>query len=403
MGTSRGEFSLLKTFVGAGQVAGDAGRSRLDVALWRAKAGILALAMGAGLVTFLALPGHGPVGLLVGLAGTLLAIVYFVARDRIGTPRDACLQAAKQVSVAARAEPSAQSAAGFLERFRQSLDLAESEAEEAARASEARGFTPIRFAARHGPGHAEPVASLSGGNELRHYLNNRLGIRAANSASGTRRLIVPKDESDREGTVLVSLDAVLDRILVSGGGVVPFALLVSGASATADAAAGAISIARALVAAGAQAVLLDLAHGPRSVAAALGLPRSPGLTDLCAGRASFEDIVGVDAETPLHVIAAGNPRFAGSGDQQARFAPIFTALTETYDCVVLHADRAALRRLAQAPRFELPVVVAVSAAGMSAPVNMSDFAALGTQVIAYEPGAPERRPRFLGWAAHAGA
>jgi Mrp family chromosome partitioning ATPase len=393
----------LKTFVGAGQVAGDPGRSRLDGALWRAKAGILALAMGAGLVIFLALPEHGALGLLVGVAATLLAIVYFVARDRVGPPCDAYIEAAKQVAGAARAEPSAQSAAGFLERFRQSLDLAESEAEEAARASEARGFTPIRFAARHGPGHAEPVVGLSGGNELRHYLNNRLGVRAAGSASGTRRTIVPKDESDREGTVLGSLDAVVDRILAAGEGAVPRALLVSGASATADAAAGAISIARALVAAGAQAVLLDLAHGPRSVAAALGLPRSPGLTDLCAGRASFEDIVGVDAETPLHVIAAGNPRFAGSGDRQARFAAIFTALTETYDSVVLHADRAALRRLAQAPKFQLPIVVAVSAAGMSAPVNMNDFAALGAQIIAYEHAATERRPRFLGWAAHAGA
>jgi Mrp family chromosome partitioning ATPase len=393
----------LKTFVGAGQVAGDAGRSRLDAALWRAKAGILALAMGAGLVTFLALPEHGSAGLLVGVAGILFAVVYFVARDRIGTPRDAEIQAARQVAVAARAEPSAQSAAGFLERFRQSLDLAESEAEEAAQASEARGFTRARFAARHGPGNAEPVTELSGGNELRHYLNNRLGVSRASSASGTRRIIVSKDESDAAGIVLESLDAVLDHILAAGHGAVPRALLVSGASGTADAAAGAISIARSLVAAGAQAVLLDLAHGPRSVAAALDLPRSPGLTDLCAGRAGFEDIVGVDAETPLHVIAAGNPRFAGSGDQQARFAPIFAALTETYDSVVLHADRAALRRLAQAPRFQLPVVVAVSAAGMSAPVDMSDFAALGTQVIAYEHAATERRPRFLGWAAQAGA
>jgi Mrp family chromosome partitioning ATPase len=393
----------LKTFVGAGLVAGDAGRSRLDVALWRAKAGILALAIGSGLVTFLALPGHGPLGLLVGVAGTLLAIVYFVARDRIGTSRDADIQDWKQVAVAARAAPSAQSAAGFLERFRQSLDLAESEAEEAAKAPEAKGSTRPRFAARHVPGNAEPVAGLSDGNELRHYLNNRLGVRAASSASGTRRISVTKDESDAAGIVLQSLDAVLDHILAAGGGAVPRALLVSGASATADAAAGAVSIARALVAAGAQAVLLDLAHGPRSVAAALDLPRSPGLTDLCAGRAGFEDIVGVDTETPLHVIAAGNPRFAGAGDQQARFASIFTALTETYDSVVLHADRAALRRLAQAPGFQLPVVVAVSAAGMSAPGNMSDFAALGTQIIAYAHAATERRPRFLGWAAQAGA
>jgi hypothetical protein len=51
------------------------------------------------------------------------------------------------------------------------------------------------------------------------------------------------------------------------------------------------------------------------------------------------------------VIAAGNPRFAGSGDQQARFAPIFAALTETYDSVVLHADRAALRGWRKRPDF----------------------------------------------------
>jgi Mrp family chromosome partitioning ATPase len=393
----------LKTFVGAGQVAGDAGRSRLDVALWRAKAGILALAMGAGLVTFLALPAHGLLGLLVGLAGTLLAVVYFVARDRIGTPRDACVQSAKHMAAAARAELSTQSAAGFLERFRQSLDLAESEAEEAAKSSEARGFTRVRFAARHVPGNAEPIAGLSGGNELRHYLNNRLGVSLASSASGARRIILPKDESGAGGTVFASLDAVLDHIMAAGRGAVPRALLVTGTSATADAATEAISIARAFVAAGAQAVLLDLAHGPRSVAAALDLPRSPGLTDLCAGRAGFDDIVGVDAETPLHVIAAGSPRFAGSGDQQARFAPIFTALTETYDSVVLHADRAALRRLAAERRFEFPIVVAVLPAGTNATPDLSDFAALGSRLVAYEPAAKERRPRFLGWATQAGA
>ncbi len=353
--------------------------------------------MGAGLVTFLALPEHRSLGLLVGLVGTLLAIVYLVARERIGRPRDAERQVAKHMAMATRARPSAQSAAGFLERFRQSLDLPESEG------SEARGFKRARFATRHGPGRAEPVTDSSGGNELRHYLNNRLGMGPASSASGSLRLIVSKDESDGEGSALASLDVVLDRILAAGGGATPRALLVSGASAAADAAAVAISIARALVAAGAQAVLLDLAHGPRSVAAALDLPRAPGLTDLCAGRAGFEDIVGVDAETPLHVIAAGNPRFAGSGDEQARFAPIFAALTETYDSVVLHADRAALRRLAQAPRLQLPLVIAVSAAGTNAPGNMSDFAALGAQVIAYEQGATERRPRFLGWAAQADA
>jgi hypothetical protein len=168
-----------------------------------------------------------------------------------------------------------------------------------------------------------------------------------------------------------------------------------------DAAAEAISIARALVTASDQAVLLDLAHGPRSVSGALGLPRSPGLTDLSAGRAQFEDIIRIDAETPLQVIAAGNPRFAASAEENARLIAIFEALTATYDSVVIHADRDALRRFAPALRFELPVVIAVLPArnGGAGTTDLGDFSALGCQVVAYEQGGKECRPRFLGWAA----
>jgi Mrp family chromosome partitioning ATPase len=308
---------------------------------------------------------------------------------------------AKQAPIAARAEPSAQSAAGFLERFRQSLALAGGEAEEAAQEFGARGFARFRPAGKNIPENGEPTAGASGGNELRHYLNNRLGLRFAASASGARKtgIAAPQTRSGAESTVLASLDTVIDHSLAACQGATPRALLVCGAPSMADATAEAISIARALVAADGQVVLLDLAHGPSSVSGALGLPRSPGLADLSAGRVRFEDIVGIDAETPLHVIAAGNPRYAASADENARLAPIFAALIETYDSVVLYADSGALRRLAAERRFEFPIVVVVVPAGTGATADLSDFAALGSRLVAYEQGAKERRPRFLGWAA----
>jgi hypothetical protein len=380
----------------AGPVARNDNRPRLDRASWQAKAGILVLAAGTGLVTFITLPERGSLSLTVGLAAALLAIVYFLARDLLGRTRGVGTAAAQSSQIAfvtrlrgstthargaARAEPGAQSAAGFLARFRRSLELAESEAEEAAKEIGVRGFARLRFAT----GSAE-----NDGNDLRHYLNKRL----AASQTETRNAIVPK--YDAGASVLKSLDAVLDQIFPAQQDAGSRALLVGGAAAV-DATAEAISIARALVAAGRQVVLLDLAHGPHSISAALGLPRFPGLGDLAAARAQFEDVIALDADTPLHVIAAGNPRFAAP-DGNGRFAAILAALTEAYDSVVLHADREALRRTAPDLRSALSIAVVVLSQRAGAPADLSDFAALGCRTLAYEQRG-KRRPRFLGWAA----
>lgn len=377
----------------AGPVARSDNRPRLDRASWQAKAGILALAAGTGLVTFITLPERGSFSLTVGLAAALLAIVYVLARDLLGATHGAGTAAAqssqiafvtrlrgtaRQSRVAARAEPGAQSAAGFLARFRRSLEQGESEAEEVKEFG-VRGFARLRF--------ATGCAADNDGNDLRHYLNKRL----AASQAETRNAIVPKH--DAGAPVLKSLDAVLSQILPARQDAGSCAVLVGGAAI--DATEEAISIARALVAAGDQVVLLDLAHGPHSISAALGLPRFPGLADLAAGRAQFEDVIGLDAETPLHVIAAGNPRFAAD-DGNGRFAAILAALTEAYDSIVLHADREALRRTA--PDLGLSIAVAVLPQRAGGTADLSSFAALGCRTLAYEQGS-KRRPRFLGWAA----
>jgi hypothetical protein len=377
----------------AGPVARNDNRPRLDRASWQAKAGILALAAGAGLVTFITLPERGSFSITVGLTAALLAIVYVLARDLLGATQGAGTAAsqiafvtrlrgsARQSRVAARAEPGAQSAAGFLARFRRSLELGESEAEEAAKEFGVRGFARLRF--------VTGSAAENDGNDLRHYLNKRLAASQAETHA-----IVPKHDAGAH--VLKSLDAVLSQILPARQDAGSRALLIGGAAAI-DATAEAISIARALVTAGDQVVLLDLAHGPHSISAALGLPRFPGLADLAAGRAQFEDVIGLDTETPLHVIAAGNPRFAAD-DGNGRFAAIFAALTETYDSVVLHADREALRRTAPDLGFGLSIAVAVLPQRAGGTADLSGFAALGCRTLAFEQGS-KRRPRFLGWAA----
>lgn len=239
-------------------------------------------------------------------------------------------------------------------------------------------------------------------NDLRAYLNQRLTASASEPANDSVRkagAVASKTGSDKVGPVLKSLDAVINHILASGKGGAPRALLVAGAWPKIDATAEAISIARALVARREQVVLVDLTRGPAAISGPLGLPRSPGLSDLSAGRAGFEDVVKIDADTPLQVIAAGNPKLAADGDENDRFGRVFEALTQAYDSVVLHADPEAVRKLTPALKFELPVVVAVLPAGASArsdKTDLADFSALGCPVLVYEQNGKEPRSKLLG-------
>jgi hypothetical protein len=306
-----------------------------------------------------------------------------------------------------------QSAAGFLERLRRGLSPAAGESQTVATAPAEGWLGRVRGARPKEQGEAAvktaTIASPPPGNlpvlrtnDLRHYLNQRLAASAAEAANDTGRkekTEAPKAETEKVGPVLKSLDAVLNHILASGRGGAPRALLVAGASAKVDATAEAISIARALVARREQVVLVDLTRGPAAISGPLGLPRAPGLSDLTAGRAGFEDVVHVDSDSPLQVIPAGNPKLAVEGDENERFTRVFEALMGAYDSVVLHGDREAMRKLTPALKFELPLVVAVLPAGASASsskTDLSDFAALGCPVLVYEQSGKEPRSRLLG-------
>jgi Mrp family chromosome partitioning ATPase len=314
---------------------------------------------------------------------------------------DSPAPASAEIPVAAAA-----SAAGLLERLRRGLAPGDGQTAapppqggwlgrlRPARTDEARAENE---AASPPPGNM-PVLRT---NDLRHYLNQRLAASAAEAANDSPRkgdATASRADADKVGPVLKSLDAVLNHVLAAGKGGAPRALLVAGATAKLDATAEAIAIARAL-AKREQVVLVDITRGPASISGALGLPRTPGLTDLVAGRAGFEDVVRIDDDSALQVISAGNPKLSGANDDEnERFARLFEALTQTYDSVVLHADREAVRQLTPALKFELPIMVAVLPAGAGdsgVKADLAEFSALGCPVLVYEQTGKQPRSRFF--------
>ena len=113
-----------------------------------------------------------------------------------------------------------------------------------------------------------------------------------------------------------------------------------------------------------------------------------------AGRVGFEDVVRIDPDTSLQVIPAGNPNLTANGDENERFTGVFEALMQAYDCIVLHADPEAVRKLAPALKFELPAVVAVLPAGTYSSSGKTEIALLsspGNPVVVYEQGGKQPR------------
>jgi Mrp family chromosome partitioning ATPase len=306
-------------------------------------------------------------------------------------------------------EPSA--AAGLLDRLRQGLSArAEPEKEETAinpglLARLRRGLpsdvdTAEQVKATHTV--SAPQKDPLRPNDLRHYLNQRIASAAqfrVDELADKVALAAPKVGKGKIGPALKSLDGVLNYILASTKGGAPRAVLVAGGTPKVDATQEAIRIARSLVARREQVVLVDLTRGASAVSGPLGLPRAPGLTDLAAGRASFDDVIRIDADTPMQVITAGNPAVRVIGEKLDRFMRVFEALTQAYDCVVLHADGDSVRRLAPVLKFELPVVVVVLPQGASPESeadDLSDFTVLGCQVVVYEKAGRDGRTGLLG-------
>lgn len=401
--------------------------ARHDMGAVPAQAAIVSRAHASILPSF---PQRGPLSLLIMVATVLVALASLVARELLGAPASAAPQATTAATVVpaiaaatqaawnpggakdttpTQAPPNAASmsaseppkaeiktaagpanptpneqstASGLLDRLRQGLAAAQSEPMRAQTAKTGQTISPL------------------GANDLRHYLNQHIAQATRTRVEEPKvTLAAPKVGNVKIGPVLKSLEGVLNHIFAAAKDGAPRAVLVSGATPQIDATQEAIRIARALVASREQVLLIDLTRGASAVSGPLGLPRAPGFTDLAAGRAGFDDVIRVDIESALQVIAAGNPAVNPKGEEIDRFMRVFEALTEAYDFVVLHADRDTVKKLTPALKFELPVTVVVLPQGTSASAkaaDLGDFAALDCPVVVYEQTGKEGRSGLLG-------
>jgi uncharacterized protein involved in exopolysaccharide biosynthesis/Mrp family chromosome partitioning ATPase len=383
-------------------------------------------------------PKVGPITLLVTAATALLAFAYVLARETLGATVPARQSAAAGERLArrsrpARAAPNAPSAPPaepewpltasppvVAETVARSFREAPAPVEPPPPAPEpskspAPGESFMDWLHKRAPASQQPSAESAtkpshraprpsaeapaeAASDLRRYLPGS-AIPARPPVTERSRNAVSASKSDKVGPVLRSLDAVLNHVVARTAKDATRIVLVAPVATATDATAAAIELARALTSKWQPVVLVDLTRGAAAVSGPLGLPRAPGFTDLAAHRASFENVVQVDSESPLQVIPAGNPAVKASGEEAQGFLRIFEALTQTYECVVLHADADTARKVGHMLDGRQHIVIAVLPAGVSGKngeQRMQEFASPGSQVLGYEQSGGQPRTKRAG-------
>lgn len=160
-------------------------------------------------------------------------------------------------------------------------------------------------------------------------------------------------------TVASAAKMLLDRTDGQPG----FRMLVSGDSMVVDAAAEAVSIAKALSAGGKQVALVDWSAGASTLADLVGGTRGPGITELIQGDASFEDVIQRLADSEANFIPAGEPATDTAVLFDAdRANLVLDALDEAYDFIVVYGAYDAARNLFQAVQGRFDTGISVSEA-----------------------------------------
>ena len=232
-------------------------------------------------------------------------------------------------------------------------------------------------------------------NDLRHYLTQR--IPWSSMDDHPQQPLEPSVSVEDLGPAITSLDDLIDTTLEISTGGAPRTALVAGLSSQAQSAQTAIGIARDLAGRNAQVALVDLAKGSAVVSGQLSMPRVPGFSELADGVVDFADVIKLDEGTTLQVIPAGDPNLNAGIDAPDKFMRIFEALTQTYDCVVLHADMDSIENLMPALKFELPVAVAVlppNTAPEDAEEALSIVQHLGCPIVLHGDPVARKRHRF---------
>jgi Mrp family chromosome partitioning ATPase len=232
-------------------------------------------------------------------------------------------------------------------------------------------------------------------NDLRNYLQRSVVLRSRALAEASRRSEPISLGRGRRKTASTfkSLDDVIAHLRLDAGAEGPSAVLVMAARQGVDASDEAVRIARDQAAEHGLTVLVDLTRGLTATCAKLSIPCAPGLAELAAGHAAFDDIVHVDHATSLQAIAAGTHIAKVETKQRyERLARIFEALAQVYHFIVLHADRETALNYQQllAGRLRTVVVVLAPGEGRKSELILAELAGFGCTVLFHEQSAERR-------------
>ncbi|MEZ5924955.1 MAG: exopolysaccharide transport family protein [Hyphomicrobiaceae bacterium] len=136
--------------------------------------------------------------------------------------------------------------------------------------------------------------------------------------------------------------------------------IVTAATNRSDVCTASLSIARALAKTGRTVVIVDAGADGSGLAGVARIAGEPGLREVVSGRASFEDVLAVDAESDAHLIPAGSPGLAKALiEAPAQLSLTLEALTEIYDQTILVAAPARLRSLLACLEGQLDLAIEI--------------------------------------------
>jgi hypothetical protein len=215
---------------------------------------------------------------------------------------------------------------------------------------------------------------------------NRPGIPAA---AATRRDLVPATADAAPHRNGAALGGLAQQLIERAGAEPGHRSLLTGEDDAVDTAEAALELARQLAKAGKSVVLVDFAVSPRSAAALVQVPRSPGMRELLAGEAGFEAVVHRLGEGGPHIVAAGRVRFETDRQHEVEsLAQVFEALDGAYDHVLVTAETSLARCLFGLldGGFDLGVIVGRGPAPAGEPGTFLGFTVADFEVLHLGPG-----------------
>ncbi|WP_088345333.1 MULTISPECIES: hypothetical protein [Rhodomicrobium] len=149
----------------------------------------------------------------------------------------------------------------------------------------------------------------------------------------------------------------------------------------------AVAIARLLAEDGDPVLLIDTSQGGLALSAALELPRSPGLAELCQRRAEFEDVIWRDPPSGCHFLPSGRPRAVGGGWGEPGAADrVLRALDASYRTLIICAEAEEAHLLAGnlKRRFSAAILIEARPPGLGRGIR-DLFAVFGFPALQVEP------------------